>query len=307
MPTSQNGYSANDRSLIASYDLPGGKVALRKGDVSVVLLWWAMEWHRTVEPLRWPGIWGYAERPIRGQTEVLSNHASGTAIDCNAPSHPLGVAVAKTLTPAKVAAIRAMVDFCEGVVRWGGDYSGRVDSMHGEIVKGTAAVKRLADKIRALAAQPVAAVEKAPPGPLGSGTRQPNRLPLIKQGATGGWVGLIQKCVGLRGDQIDEDFGPSTQNAVVFHQRAVFPNDPRQWDGDVGMLTWVSFIYRAGDPLSRGASGPGVEVLQNIVGAATDGDFGETTEAQVAETQRWGGLKPDGVVGEVTRGMYERA
>jgi hypothetical protein len=95
---SQNMYTANDRSVIASYSLPGGKVALRAGDVSVVLLWCANQWHQTVEPLEWPGIWGYAERTIRGSATTLSNHASGTAIDLNAPKHPLGVAASSNFS-----------------------------------------------------------------------------------------------------------------------------------------------------------------------------------------------------------------
>jgi len=146
MATSQNGWSANDRGLIASYQLPGGKVALRAGDVSVVLLWVANEFHRRVEPLRWPGNWGYAERPIRGSTTTLSNHASGTALDLNAPAHPLGKV--GTFSAAQVKAIREILRYCEGTVRWGGDYSGRKDEMHFEINAGAAAVRRVADKIR---------------------------------------------------------------------------------------------------------------------------------------------------------------
>jgi hypothetical protein len=146
---SQNGWSANDRSCIATYSLPGGKVALRKGDVSVILLWVANRFHETVRPLQWPGVWGYAERPIRGSSTTLSNHASGTAIDLNAPQLPLGVDPMRVLSTMELRAIRAIVDYCEGVVRWGGDYSGRKDPMHFEIVGDAAACRRVADKIRA--------------------------------------------------------------------------------------------------------------------------------------------------------------
>jgi hypothetical protein len=51
----------------------------------------AARYHATVEPLVWPGCWGYALRPIKG-TNTYSNHSSGTAIDLNAPAHPQGVA-----------------------------------------------------------------------------------------------------------------------------------------------------------------------------------------------------------------------
>lgn len=160
---SQNGYSANDRSVIGRYSLPGGEVALRAGDVSVVLLWCANRWHETVEPLRWPGIWGFAERTIRGSTTVLSNHASGTALDLNAPAHPLGVAAARNFSPGQITSVHQLIDACDGAVRWGGDYDNparggvagsRPDPMHLEINAGGAAVRAVADRIRAGAARP---------------------------------------------------------------------------------------------------------------------------------------------------------
>jgi D-alanyl-D-alanine carboxypeptidase len=148
---SANRWTAGDRSLIASYALPGGRIALRKGDVSVVLLWCASRWHETVEPLVWPGVWGYADRLVRGSSSTLSDHASGTAIDINAPEHPLGVAVDKTFTTLERRAIRAILEYCEGVVGWGGDYERRPDGMHLFIRADAKAVKRIADKIRAQA------------------------------------------------------------------------------------------------------------------------------------------------------------
>lgn len=167
---SQNGWSANDRSLIASYQLPGGRVALRKGDASVVLLWCANRWHETVEPLRWPGVWGYAERPIRGSSTDLSNHASGTAIDINAPAHPLGTDPRRNFAPHQIAAVRAIVEFCEGTVRWGGAYSQRKDGMHLELVAGAAQVREVADKIRDHQDRPsVVAPAKAVPLPTPKG------------------------------------------------------------------------------------------------------------------------------------------
>jgi hypothetical protein len=80
VPTSQNGYAANDRSLIRSATIAGTdvKVAVRKGPAGDLLLYAAARWHREVEPLRAPdGVldaWGYAERTIRGSSTTLSNH-----------------------------------------------------------------------------------------------------------------------------------------------------------------------------------------------------------------------------------------
>jgi len=145
--TSQNGYEANNRTLINTVAVVGGKVSMRKGDATVVLCY-VLESMAKIEKPKWPGIWGYAERTIRGSSTTLSNHASGTAVDWNAPDHWLGEI--NTFTSTELSNIRIMLRFCDGVIRWGGDYSGRKDEMHFEIVKGTAALAALARKIRAL-------------------------------------------------------------------------------------------------------------------------------------------------------------
>src|SRR5690606_27057234 len=77
--------------------------------------------------------WGYAERPIRGSS-VISNHASGTAIDLNATKHPLGAS--GTFTSTQVTRIREILAVTRNHVRWGGDYTGRKDEMHFEINDG---------------------------------------------------------------------------------------------------------------------------------------------------------------------------
>jgi hypothetical protein len=146
--TSQNGYPANDRSVIVSYAIPGGKVALRRGAAGELLAEAARRWHNEVEPLVWPGNWGYAERMIRGSTTTLSNHASGTAIDLNAPKHPLGTDPRKNFTPAALAALRRIVDESEGCIRAGAFYTGRADGMHLEAMKGEADCARVLAKWR---------------------------------------------------------------------------------------------------------------------------------------------------------------
>lgn len=136
MLRSQNGLSANDRSVIRSELVPGTdvKVAVRVGPVGDLLLWAAARWHREVEPLRAPdGVldaWGYAERTIRGSSTELSNHASGSALDLRARAHPLGTDPAANFTAAQVAAVRSIVRDARGCLRWGGDYVGRKDGMH---------------------------------------------------------------------------------------------------------------------------------------------------------------------------------
>lgn len=146
MPYSQNGYPANDRNLVSSRLVPGTtrRLTVRNGPAGDLLLALAGEFDRTVENIDAPqevmDDWGYAERPIRGGT-TLSNHASGTAIDLNATQHPLGTNPADNFTPAQIAAIRRALIRAQGCVRWGGDYTGRKDPMHFEIIKGETACR----------------------------------------------------------------------------------------------------------------------------------------------------------------------
>jgi len=147
MVASQNGWRANDRTVIASIDVPGGKLAVRKGSIGVIFQHLANRFHNEVEKLVWPGNWGYAEREVRGGTD-LSNHASGTAIDLNAPKHPLGTAPSANYSAAQINKIHEIVNFYEGIIRWGGDYVGRKDGMHFEINDGIneTQVDRIASK-----------------------------------------------------------------------------------------------------------------------------------------------------------------
>lgn len=137
MARSQNGYSANDITLTAVRTIPGTnrKIRLRTGPAGDLLLWVLGQFDVLVEDIDAGQLddWGYAERPIRGGTE-LSNHASGTAADVNAVRHPLGTDPVATFSKAQISTVRAIVARTEGCVRWGGDYVGRKDPMHFEIV-----------------------------------------------------------------------------------------------------------------------------------------------------------------------------
>lgn len=224
MATSQNGYRANDRSLIASYSIPGGKVALRKGDVATVLVYFAKRFHSEVEPLKWPGNWGYAERKIRGSSTTLSNHASGTALDLNAPQHPLGKV--GTFSSGQVRVIDKILADCDGVLRHGKNYNGRKDEMHVEINKGTAAVAALAKAIRA----------GKKPGPSGGATASPSGggssygdanakhdvgSRVMRKYSSGTDVRWLQKRLYKLGYDLefDGDFGPKVENAVKAFQK----------------------------------------------------------------------------------------
>src|SRR4051794_14382513 len=115
MTASQNGWRGLTPDQSATIDVP-------RGELPVPPLWapifldLAQQYHDTVEPLVWPGGWGWADRPIRGQTTGRSNHASGTAIDLNAPAHPQGVAVRKTFTPKQISAVSALLARYHGLI-----------------------------------------------------------------------------------------------------------------------------------------------------------------------------------------------
>jgi len=149
--TSQNGWPASSDKRAIGVDgawsirgaqFPGGVVA---GPVATVLGYVADQFHQRVEPLVAGWCWGWAWRDIRGSTG-LSNHASGTAIDVNAPRHPLGAT--GTFTTSQRDSIHAILAEAGGVVRWGGDYTGRKDEMHFEINAGYAAVAALAARLK---------------------------------------------------------------------------------------------------------------------------------------------------------------
>ena len=91
----------------------------------------AAEFHELIEPIDEGTFddWGYAFRMVRGTTDKLSCHSSGTAIDLNATKHPLGKA--GTFPAEKVPMIRALAK--KYGLKWGGDFKSRPDDMHFEV------------------------------------------------------------------------------------------------------------------------------------------------------------------------------
>jgi peptidoglycan hydrolase-like protein with peptidoglycan-binding domain len=218
--TSQNGWPASRDKVALGIDnvkLPGTDVdfpqGIKSGDVAVVLLYVAAQFHHTVEPLADGTCWGYFYKVIEGSS-TISNHASGTAIDLNADQHPMGKS--GTFSSAQVKRIQEILAFCGGVVRWGGNYTGRKDEMHFEINASAAAVSRLAAKIRVAGGAPV-----TPPPP-------PSNTNIVKKGDKGSEVVHIQ--------QFLHDTFPAYKDSV-----SVKPGQLITVDGDFGDQTeaWV--------------------------------------------------------------------
>ena len=143
-PNSQNGWTASKIRAeidIDSFPVPGTSIKLTCNKaVAPLLVGFAAEFHALIEPIDEGSLddWGYCYREVRGSQTVLSNHASGTAIDLNAKIHPLGRA--GTFPLAKVPMIRALAK--KYGLRWGGDFR-RPDEMHFEITLSKAKVAEL--------------------------------------------------------------------------------------------------------------------------------------------------------------------
>ena len=150
MANSQNGWPVatggqQDRgALVRDVTVPNGVLA---GDVAVVFRWLAAEYDARVERLQKGECWGWFVKTIEGSS-TISNHASGTAVDFNAPDNPMGQGTTKrSLTAKQIDTCHALERESGGVLRWGGDFS-RNDPMHWEIDAGRTAVAAFARKIK---------------------------------------------------------------------------------------------------------------------------------------------------------------
>ena len=148
MLTSYNGWPASkDQAEIGvkSYLVPGTMRKLRCASaVAPLLIGFAAEFHSLIEPIDDDGLddWGYCFRMVRGTSDKISNHSSGTAIDLNATKHPLGQV--GTFEASKVPMLRALAK--KYGLTWGGEWT-RPDPMHFEIsidaVKAAALITKL--------------------------------------------------------------------------------------------------------------------------------------------------------------------
>jgi len=146
---SYNGWPASKESAeigVKSYKVPGTDLKIRVAEkVAPLLVGLAAEFHETIEPIDKGTLddWGYAFRMVRGSTDKLSNHSSGTAIDLNATKHPLGKE--NTFSPEDAAKCVALA--VKYGCKWGGTYKARKDDMHFEINLNP---KQVIERIKAL-------------------------------------------------------------------------------------------------------------------------------------------------------------
>lgn len=282
----QNGWPASSSPsaigitglTVANHAFPSG---VRGGQVHTILGYVARRFHNEVEALATPGNWGYNYRVISGSTS-LSNHASGTAIDVNAPRHPLGAS--GTFSSTQVSRIRAILSSCNRVVRWGGDYSGRKDEMHFEI-NVRPGDSRIAPLVARIGGSPA-------PAPTITWST-------VRSGATGFRVTVVQHLLRARGQSLTVDgvFGSVTVSRVKAFQssRGLYA------DGIVGPKTWGALVLT----VQHGSTGQAVVAAQKALRArgyslTADGIFGATTLSRTKAFQTSRGILADGVIGPRT-------
>ena len=150
--TSSNGWPIIDREETREWAVPDTdvKLLLRSGNAGFVLVHFATNFHKTVEPLDVGAIGddhGWAPRFISG-TDIPSNHWSATAVDLNSIKHPHGV-VGTFTKLKKLARLQWMLKFkYKGMIAWGGNWRTVTDEMHFEVVASQGEIRMLAQELR---------------------------------------------------------------------------------------------------------------------------------------------------------------
>ncbi|AVI03544.1 lysin A [Mycobacterium phage BeesKnees] len=124
---SSNGWPMLNSDECEWAKIPGTIVTLQiaKGWPLAILRAFAADFHAYVEPLR------DADSACWTPTNSVpsSNHLSGTAMDLNWNTHPFQIPDAG-FDSAKLARVRELLAFYEGMVFWGNDWTSPKDAMH---------------------------------------------------------------------------------------------------------------------------------------------------------------------------------
>lgn len=142
---SENGWPMVDEGSCTWVDIPGTDVSLeiQNGQPLQIMRSFAADFNSYVEPLR------DADSACWTATNSVdtSNHLSGTAMDLNWNSHPFQV-VNAGFDAAKLARVRELLDFYEGTIYWGNDWTSPKDAMHFQMGYDTYGNPKTADFIK---------------------------------------------------------------------------------------------------------------------------------------------------------------
>lgn len=305
MATSQNGWPVDfTGARTKTYIVPGTEgprpVRLRLAlDAAPILLTIASRYHAEVEPLNRKvkghryvvDDWSRAVRTIRGKTTGYSNHASGSAVDLNATKHPLGKSgTLSAVDEATVHRILHELELDEDIVRWGGDYHGRVDEMHFEVVCSRATARQWAAAMKVTAsATPSKARSNAVAAAVGAllATGVPATSALVN-GPTPA-PATSSTSTSTTSSTSSSTSSGATPTVTVTRRVTV-------------RVTSTPLEHAITKRLRVGSNGQQVKWLQRSLGLKASGHFTAGTRAAVIAIQRAHGLTPDGVVGPSTVG-----
>ncbi|WP_230870831.1 M15 family metallopeptidase [Mycobacterium canetti] len=142
---SENGWPMVDQASCDWVRIPGAQhvsLQIQQGQPLTILRAFAADFHAYVELLR------DADSACWTPTNSVptSNHLSGTAVDLNWNSHPFKVLNAG-FNAAQIATIRELLEFYEGTIFWGNDWTSPKDAMHWQMGYGTFGNPRTGDFI----------------------------------------------------------------------------------------------------------------------------------------------------------------
>ncbi len=288
MSVSQNGwptYEEGTHSDLVAIPKIAGRV--RKGDVAWIFTDLVDRYDRSVEDIDvGKDDWGFSPRPVRGFTAIMSNHASGTAIDINAVQH--GIGLYGTFTAKQVKAIEALVKHYKGAIRWGGsaEYT-RKDEMHFEINVSPARLAQIVKELR---------------------SPHPSKTPSKTTVKSSKNVENIQRALRIAGyytGLIDGIDGPMYKASVKSYQRSQKAPFKLVVDGNWGPSTqrhfdWVKSLQTA---MNKWYVPSGTKLF-------IDGDYGNVTISRIkALMKRHQGVRyrgaVDGKPGKVFCAMLE--
>ncbi len=145
MGSTENGWPGLPASedMLNWVQVPGTSVHLQiqKGQPTTILKAFVADVNAHIEPVRDPDTACYT----RENSVYTSNHRSGTAIDIDWDSHPFHV---RGTFGNKLGALRELLNWYEGTVFWGGDWTDPIDEMHFQMGYNTFNNPKTADFIR---------------------------------------------------------------------------------------------------------------------------------------------------------------